>query len=85
MALRYRGTSRGHKRKNRNRGEADGVRPNPLARSLRSQRSNIVGVMVIDYHRTVLHADLCADWRTRFIRQFILSLLADAAQRTAPI
>src|ERR1700680_2628293 len=25
-----------------------GYRPNPLARSLRSQRSNIIGVMVID-------------------------------------
>ncbi len=47
-----------------------GYRPNPLARSLRSQRSNIIGVMVIDITdpfctpiRTTNRTDLNGTWK----------------------
>lgn len=54
-----------------------GYRPNPLARSLRSQRSNIIGVMVFDitdpFCTPILHGLENALYQANF-----LSLLADA-------
>jgi LacI family transcriptional regulator len=58
-----------------------GYRPNPLARSLRSQRSNIVGVMVFDitdpFCTPILHGLENALYQANY-----LSLLADAHNET---
>jgi len=58
-----------------------GYRPNPLARSLRSQRSNIVGVMVIDITDPFC-TPILRGLENALYQASYLSLLADAHNET---